>query len=171
MSKTTREDSTKKLSFFGRISFFLKVVTILFYLGFVAVKLITKSGIEWINYLMLTATIIYLLFFLITFKMGAKNTQKTAKKTYKNFKRVLLLINALLTLMLVFTSKDGNAFVTILLSTFTILNLFVQVVVEIVIGKITKRLSKRVQTIKEKTSNVKQYLKNRFQRPNEEETN
>lgn len=150
MSKTTREDSTKKLSFFGRISFFLNVVTILFYLGFVAVKLITKSGIDWINYLMLTATIIYLLFFLITFKMGAKNTQKTAKKTYKNFKRVLLLINALLTLMLMFTSKDGNPILTILLSTFTILNLFVQVVVEIVIGKITKRLTHGVQVVKEK---------------------
>ena len=171
MSKTTREDSTKKLSFFGRISFFLKVVTILFYLGFVAVKLITKSGIEWINYLMLTATIIYLLFFLITFKMGAKNTQKTAKKTYKNFKRVLLLINALLTLMLVFTSKDGNPILTIVLSIFTILNLLVQMVVDAIVNAISKRLSKRVQTIKEKTSDVKQYFKNRFQRPNEEETN
>ena len=154
MSKTTREDSTKKLSFFGRISFFLKVVTILFYLGFVAVKLITKSGIDWINYLMLTATIIYLIFFLITFKMGAKNTQKTAKKTYKNFKRVLLLINALLMLMLVFTSKDGNPILTIVLSTFTILNLFVQVVLEIVIGKITKRLTHGVQEVKEKVFSI-----------------
>ncbi|MBQ2723482.1 MAG: hypothetical protein IJF72_02390 [Clostridia bacterium] len=60
------------------------------------------------------------------------------------------MINALLTLMLMFTSKDGNPILTILLSTFTILNLFVQVVVEIVIGKITKRLTHGVQVVKEK---------------------
>ena len=149
-----QEDSSKKLSFFKRISLLLNLATILFYAIFVAIKLVTDSGIYWLNVGLLIATGLYLLFFLATFFIGSKSAQKVGKKTYKTVKRVLILLNAVMTIMLVFTSKDGNAFVTILLSTFTILNLFVQVVLEIVIGKITKRLTHGVQVVKEKVFSI-----------------
>lgn len=159
-TNSIKEKANKnKLSFFAKIDVARTVITLAVYVVMVLLNKLQNKGNEVINNFLLALTLLYLLLYVIFVLIAYKPSKQVRKKTakvYKNTKRVLIILNTVMTILSIITVWNGReSFVRILWALFTILSLFTQIVVEILISVFTKRVkalgSDIVTQIKEKT--------------------
>ena len=141
-TKTTKEvfsDAIRNLS----IKFTLAVN--LLYLGYLAFAIFKNTGIRWINIALAVATIIFTIVNVVLRLLGkrGKSGIKTAKRWYKRFKLLTKLFSILAATYGILTALGSTSALTIILSYITAAIWFVQVMLEILVSAIDRKLEAR----------------------------
>ena len=141
-TKTTKEvfsDGIRNLS----IKFTLTVN--LLYLGYLTYAILAGSGIRWINIALAGATVIFTIVNVVFRLQGkrGKSGIKTSKRWYKRFKLVTKLFSIIAASYGIVTALGSAKILTVLLSYATAAIWFVQVLLEIVVSLIDRKLEAR----------------------------
>ena len=141
------ETKTAKEVFSDAIRNFSIKVTLtvnLLYLGYLTYAILRNTGIRWINISLAVATVIFTIANIIFRMQGkrGKSGAKTAKHWYKRFKLLTKLFSIIAAIYGIITALGSTTLLTVLLSYITASIWFFQVLLEIIVSAIDRKIEK-----------------------------
>lgn len=151
-----------KFSIFKKIDLARNIITILLYMAYVTYSIMSKKGNEIINLILIIVALTYLIFFIFTVyldyqiklekklaskdkiinKKETKKIKKAGKKTYKNVKKILLFINACLTITAIINAGVVVNPIAIIMACLTIIGFIIHLLILIISAIIKTKVKK-----------------------------
>ncbi|MDD6996108.1 MAG: hypothetical protein SPH68_01940 [Candidatus Borkfalkiaceae bacterium] len=153
----TKVAANQIISDFKKIAYILGVATQIFYIAYLIYAVAARTGVLWVNVILLIFSVAYFAFEIVMRRRKAKDRNRikadksinlTVKKIYKYGKLVLRFYPLVLAVYGMYTATQSPSFLSVLLLCFTVIGWAMQIIFDLLIAVAKNRLSLLLDGVK-----------------------
>ena len=140
----------------------LRLSVHLIYLAYLIYAITADIGVMWINSLMATATIAFIIAYIILYESGrgAKKKMKATKRFYKRFKLLARLFSVISAVYSIISAADAVSPLAVISASLAAFLWIAQFLAEIIISALKNMKNRIFSNVKKDVKNLKNFFKN-----------